>query len=418
MEKDNEPPGKRLKQDLTVCVCGCGNKAHFYMAFLAHCGFKVNVYAGFKDEATRLRDTLEASKDGITVLNRCGEEGEPSSYSGMPALVSKDACDVVPDADVIVVALPTGARRDVLTGLKPHLKNGSIIIVMPGQSGLDLLANEVLRDELASNRTTVAGVVPKPVNCKVKEWGKTVELTAFKDTYDIATLPARDGPRAAKTLSKLLDRPVQALSNFLAIDLHAANPNMHPPRLMTLFADHCTGKIYEENPLFFKCFDEASAEMCQRISDERVEIWNSIVRQYPHSGRMNEVPDLKANLIAAYGSQVKDNSSLQMVLSSISSFASVRSPMSKCEGGFLLNTNHRWFAEDIPEGLCLYKGIGDLVGAATPAIDESIVFFQNLLGKEYVKNGKLIGKDVPETKSPQAFGICTLSELVTLLVPA
>jgi len=334
----------------------------------------------------------------------------------MPKKVSKDAADVVPESDVVVVALPTGARRDVLTGLKSHLKQGSVILVMPGQSGLDLLAQDVLRDELDSRRTTVAGVVPKPVNCKVKEWGKTVELTAFKDTYDLAALPACEGPRAAGILTKLMGRPVRALSNFLAIDLHAANPNMHPPRLMTLFSGHKAGKIYEENPFFFETFDEVSAERCQRISDERIEIWNSIVRKYPHTGKINEIPDLKSNLIAAYGSQVKDSSSLKTVLSSISSFAGVRSPMTKCDGGWLLNTDHRWFAEDWPEGLCLYKGIAELAGVATPTIDASIVFFQSLTGKEYVKDGKFVGKDVKETKSPQAFGIHTLSELLKLLI--
>ena len=39
-----------------------------------------------------------------------------------------------------------------------------------------------------------------------------------------------------------------------------------------------------------------------------------------------------------------------------------------------------------------------------------------MLGKEYMKDGKLVGKDVQKTKSPQAFGIHSLSELVKLIM--
>jgi hypothetical protein len=34
------------------------------------------------------------------------------------------------------------------------------------------------------------------------------------------------------------------------------------------------------------------------------------------------------------------------------------------------------------------------------------------MGKEYIKNGKLAGKDVGETKSPQRFGIKSLADLL------
>eukprot|EP00747_Dinoflagellata_sp_TGD_P169579 gnl/TRDRNA2_/TRDRNA2_198898_c0_seq1.p1 gnl/TRDRNA2_/TRDRNA2_198898_c0~~gnl/TRDRNA2_/TRDRNA2_198898_c0_seq1.p1 ORF type:complete len:424 (+),score=82.08 gnl/TRDRNA2_/TRDRNA2_198898_c0_seq1:88-1359(+) len=398
-----------------VCVCGCGNKAHFYMAWLAAQGYTVHVFTNFEDEAERLADALRLN-GGITVSNCCGKGAAETILQGKPAKVSKAAAEVVPQADIVIVALPTGARRSVLSDIKQHLKQGSIVFGMPGQSGFDLVSLEILREELAARRTTVAGVVPKPVNCKVVEWGKSVDLTAFKDSFDLAAVPADQGPRAAKVLTSLLGKHARPLSNFLAIDLHAGNPNMHPPRLMALFSGHYSGKVYDENPLFFVGFDAASAEMCQRISDERFAIWNEVVRRYPKAGTPNEIPDLKSSLIAAYGDQVEDASTLQSVLSTITSFKAVRSPMKKQGAGWTLNIQHRWFAEDVPEGICMYKGIADLAGVKTPAIDECLDFFQKLMGKEYMTQGKLLGSDVPETKSPQAFGIDTLEKLVQCCV--
>jgi hypothetical protein len=60
----------------------------------------------------------------------------------------------------------------------------------------------------------------------------------------------------------------------------------------------------------------------------------------------------------------------------------------------------------------MYKGIADLAGVETPTIDLILTHFQNLMGKEYIKNGKLAGKDVGETKSPQRFGLHSLEQLL------
>jgi len=89
-----------------------------------------------------------------------------------------------------------------------------------------------------------------------------------------------------------------------------------------------------------------------------------------------------------------------------------RCPMKEVEGGFAPDFKNRYFTEDFPEGFAMYKGIADLAGVDTPVIDEIFSFFQTFMGKEYIKDGKLAGADVKETKSPQAFGITTLEELL------
>merc|ERR1712039_1015952 len=78
------------------------------------------------------------------------------------------------------------------------------------------------------------------------------------------------------------------------------------------------------------------------------------------------------------------------------------------DGGFVPDFANRYFTEDFPEGVAMFKGIADLVGVETPVIDEITCSFQKFMGKEYIKDGKLIGANVSETKSPQAFGITPL----------
>jgi opine dehydrogenase len=64
-------------------------------------------------------------------------------------------------------------------------------------------------------------------------------------------------------------------------------------------------------------------------------------------------------------------------------------------------------------GLCIYKGIADIVDVPTPMMDTILRWAQAHMGKELVVQGKLKGKDVGETAAPQRFGLMTLQDLIS-----
>ena len=49
--------------------------------------------------------------------------------------------------------------------------------------------------------------------------------------------------------------------------------------------------------------------------------------------------------------------------------------------------------QDIEFGLCIIKAFAELCDIKTPTVDKLILWAQELLGKEYLLNGELIGKD-------------------------
>merc|ERR1739845_204367 len=113
-----------------------------------------------------------------------------------------------------------------------------------------------------------------------------------------------------------------------------------------------------------------------------------------------------------YGAQVKDPSTFTNAIRSCDGYKGFKCPMKAAGSGFEPDFANRYFTEDFPEGVCMYKGIADLAGVETPVMDEIVGFFQKFMGKEYIKNGRLAGQHVSETKSPQAFGIKTLEDLL------
>lgn len=403
--------GNMTRSRGTVCVCGAGNAAHAFIPYFSNQGFDVTVFADFQDEAERLKKCCDEN-GGITVHDRC-DPTNVKEYKGSPTVVSKNAADSVPQADIIIIALPSFAIKGVLTGLKPHLKQGVNIYIMPGQGGADFVAKEVLGEECRAGKCTVAGIIPMPLNCRIMEWGSKVDLAALKACYDLASVPAKNSNAAAEALSALLaGRPVNSIGNYAGIALHASNPNNHPGRLMGLFGDHVEGKIYPENPLFYDDWDEKSSEWAQKISDERKLVWQTICTKVPGSGRPEEVPHLREYMVSIYSDQISDKTSVTGVFKTNVGLTGFRCPMKEEGGGWVIDFKNRYFTEDIPEGLCMYKGIADLAGVPTPTIDFIIEYFQKFMGKEYVKDGKLAGANVGETKSPQRFGITTLEALL------
>jgi opine dehydrogenase len=246
-----------------VCITGAGNAAHVFIPYFVNQGYDVTVFADFKDEAERLQKGVDEN-GGILIHDRC-DPNRIREYKGIPKVISKNAADAIPQADYVIAALPSFAIKNVLNGIKPHLKNGATVYIMPGQGGADFIAKEVLGDECRAGKVTVAGIIPMPLNCRISDWGKRVELAALKDSYDLASVPAKNSAAAAEALSGLLaGRRVNAIGNYVGIALHASNPNIHPGRLYGLFSDYTEGKIYPENPLFYGTWDDKSSEWCQK----------------------------------------------------------------------------------------------------------------------------------------------------------
>jgi hypothetical protein len=406
-----------LQPKKTVCICGAGNAAHVFIPYFANNGYEVTVFADFKDEAARLQKGI-TDNDGILIYDRC-DPNNIKEYKGKPAVCSNDASLTVSQADYIIAALPSFAVRNVCNGIKAHIKPGAILYIMPGQGGPDFVAKDVLKDEIAAGKVTMAGIIPMPLNCRITDWGKRVELAALKASYDLASVPAKNAGVAAEALSALLGgRRVNPIGNYVGIALHCSNPNLHPGRLYGLWGPDSQmglfeeGKVYSENPLFYETWDDKSSEWCQKISEERCKVWAEICKKVPGTGEASQVPMIKPYIESIYAGQIADTSTLSKCFNTNDGFKGFKCPMKEVEGGFQPDFANRYFTEDIPEGFAMYKGIADLAGVATPVIDEIFEFFQKFMGKEYIKDGKLCGADVKATKSPQAFGITTLEDLL------
>mmetsp|Transcript_124564 Transcript_124564/g.219270 ORF Transcript_124564/g.219270 Transcript_124564/m.219270 type:complete len:457 (+) Transcript_124564:66-1436(+) len=393
----------------TICVCGGGNASHVYMSLFASRGYEVNVFADFGDEAEKLTKAKEEF-GGITINDRRDPDNIKEIF-GKVNLISKDPAEIFPKCDIIFLSLPSFAFKPILEKMKPHVRDGTIIYYLPGQGGADFIMRKECAAELDTGKITFCGVMPMPFNCRIKEYGKLVDLAAFKNAYDLAAFPGRDGDKCGKLLSDILDKPVNVGGNMAALHLLGANPNIHPARVVGLWEDWDGKTPYPENPLFYETWDDKSAELAEGISNERCGIWCEIVKR-SGAGKDTDVKQLKEYIFQCYGKQIADPSTTKGVFSTNNGYKGFRCPMKEVEGGFVPDFKNRYFSEDFPDSFAIYKGLADLVDYPTPTMDRCFLWAQPYMEKEYVTGevgkAKLDGKDAMSTKAPQAFGFTTL----------
>jgi len=399
----------------TVCVCGGGNASHTYMALLSSRGFTVHVFADFGDEAEKLTNAKNEC-GGVTISDRTDPDNV-KEIKGTVDKISKEPGDIFPHCDVIMISLPSFAFKPILEKMKPHLKDGVIIYYLPGQGGCDFIIRKEMPDELASGKLTFASVLPMPFNCRIKDYGKLVDLAAFKDEYDLAAFPGKDGQAAGGLLSEIFGKPVNVGGSMAALHLLGANPNIHPARVYGLWGDWDGKTPYPENPLFYETWDDKSAELADGISNERCGVWAEIVRRSGGAaGKVTDVKPIKEYITQCYGKAIADNSTTKGVFATNNGYKGFKCPMKEVEGGWVPDFANRYFSEDFPESFAIYKGLADLVDYPTPTIDKCFLWAQPFMGKEYITgepgSAKLNGKDAMSTKAPQAFGYNTLNEFL------
>jgi len=371
--------------------------------------------ASSRDQAEQIQQGI-AEQDGYMIANFASHNTPSGIIKGKPTVVSKDAKDVISDADVIIMPLPSFAYPSTLEGIKPYLKEGQIICVTPGQGGFDWFAKDILGEELL-NKITICGIMPMPFNCRIETFGKLVNVQELKKKYSIGVMPLKKLPECIDLVNDMFgsgsDGSVQAAGtgSFLEATMFPINAVIHPARLITLLSNWKKGDVLDENPLFYEDFTDDAAEMMHMINADLIAIGKGLTKK----GCPVNVPHI-FDWLAVHVYDEPNTSNLKTFFSTNDGYKGFRCPLvpAKNGNGYVPDFTNRYFTEDINLGLVGYKGIADIADVKTPTIDKIITWAQSYMGKEFIVGDKLTGKDLGITNAPQRFGITTIADLKKL----
>lgn len=114
-----------------------------------------------------------------------------------------------------------------------------------------------------------------------------------------------------------------------------------------------------------------------------------------------------------YPQDISDKTNLYTAIQTNAAYQGLKHPVKKTEDGkFLPDFSHRYMTEDIPFGLVVVRGIAEIMGIETPNIDKVLTWSQQQMGKEYLVDKKLQGKDISTSRAPQSYGFTTIESIL------
>ncbi|KAK3604495.1 hypothetical protein CHS0354_001175 [Potamilus streckersoni] len=396
---------------LRVCVCGGGNGAHM-MAVLAASrpDTEVKVLTLFQDEAERWSKALEKGEMTIAYSKEDGKN-QPDDHA-KPAAVSKEASEVVPGSDIVLFIVPAFAHEEYLKAIAPYVNKKTVIVGLPGQPGFEFQCKNVNGQNMVEE-CTIMSFETLPWACRIKEFGQTVDCLGVKKYLAGSILHGKAVPRKPPLMSlQALLGPapeIKQVKHFLEILLMSYS-FVHPAILFGKWKDW-DGKPVNSEPLFYQGIDEFTANLMTECSKEFLDVAHAIMAQRPNVD-LNAVQDIYEWYLTYYKDDIEDPSSLLQAIRTNKSYKGLVHPMKKVKNKFEPIFQNRYLTEDIPMGLVVFKGVAQIVGHQTPNNDLLLEWGQKKIGKVYLVNGKLDGKDVAETRCPQRYGIETLDDLL------
>lgn len=390
---------------MQITICGGGNAAHTSTGLLAaREEHQVNVYLSMADEAQLWQAGID-SQGGMTVIRQEG------TIKSLPQMISSDPAQVIPGSQLVLLALPAFAHESVLGEIAPYLEPGTLVGALAARGSYDLCTRDVLKSKADS--VTVFGLQTLPWACRIKHYGREVEILGTKATVDFATCPPEQADDLASFLSQQLGVPLSPMGSFLSLTLAGTGQLIHPGVMFGLF-NSWDGHPFDEAPLFYQGIDAHTADVLQNLSDEIQVLRAAFESRYPHVD-LSSVRSLADWLCHSYANDIEDTSSLQTYFVTNRSYAGLKVPTRSKDDGLVPDFQARYLSEDVPFALLATRGIAELAGVATPTMDEVITWAQARLGKEYLVDGKLTGRDVKYSRAPQRYGFQDLDNMINAM---
>jgi len=375
---------------LVITIIGAGNSGHVCAGlFYENLGQKVKVQL--------LTSSPEEFMQNPTVRFPDGK-----IQTGMVHRVSKHPRDVIPNADVVLWTGPVNATKNVFESIRPYAKPVLYIGTIFAQGLMHLLASKVFGENVR-----FFALRNIPWLCRMLEKGKASEVVGPKSEIEVVTTSNISDDWIKTVLEPCFQVPgpngtripvLNSTPDFTPIVFNPANQIIHPASYWSHWRNF-TGKAFKEAPAtwLYRDMGEEAGIMLQVLDEELQTLKTNYEKLTDAKGCKLVIP-LKDRLLLQYGDQIADRSTLAKMVSTNKAYSMARTPFLKTEKGYFPNMSHRVVQDDIGWGLCVLLSIAEAMeprGIQTPTtvMKMMVEWHQKLMGKEFLINGRLTGRD-------------------------
>jgi len=241
-----------------------------------------------------------------------------------------------------------------------------------------------------------------PWLCRCTKKGVSAHIVGAKTFIEAATINVSEGylTNVMEPLFKTPHGPViKMLPDFCAIVFNPANQIIHPAVYWGLFRSwngvDPMAKLPNDGWLY-RGMDEIAGGVLEALDEELQRIKDAYFAKFPGMVGCKSVIPLKERILLQYTDQVAVPTTMANVVGTNKAYSMARTPHLKVGNGVAPIVNHRVVQDDIGWGLCVLVSIGDRLNVPTTTMKWLIEWHQGFMGKDFIRNGKLQGKDVKE----------------------
>ena len=344
-------------------IIGCGNAGLIHAAKLIESGQEVGLLKtsrGINDEFFNIIQ----NEGGYNVKD---ETNGGNRFFVRPALITRDVKQAVEFGDVLMVMTTTLQHEQIAQLIAPYVRDGQIIILVPGYMGSLIFKKYIHKDVTYSEWETTA------YNGRIVD-SMYVRITFYNPRNAISALPSSRVQQVVDIMSKCFQNTKYTRKHILESALH--NPNMIVHPIGILFSasriEHSHGEFW----MYKEAFTESVINVIKAFDVQKNKILNAFgcdSLDYFEAAKWRNEEDLNIDAMTVFRS-----------------FAN-----SSNKGPSFIN--HRYLNEDVPMGLGLFISIGKVVGVDTSIQEAIMALASALLNKDLKGKAKtiqfLLGKE-------------------------
>jgi len=329
-----------------------------------------------------------------------------SSQVGRLHKVSSDPAELIPQSDIVLWTGPVTTTKEIFENIRPHLDTRKTAVGTIFAQGLvHLLAQRTFGPEVR-----FFALRNIPWLCRTVKPGEESVIVGAKTSIGVMTMNISDAwvkaelePLFVVQKTGKWEPVIEVLPDFCPIVFNPANQIIHPARYWALFRNWrgkpLTGKD-EPSEWLYRGMDEVAGEVLVVLDEELQMLKDAYFEATGAEGCKHVIP-LRDRLLDQYGDQIEDTSTLAKMVGTNKAYSLAKTPFIRTQMGVMPDPNHRVITDDIGWGLCALISIAERLedaGIRTPTVMMRMLvdWHQKLMGKEYLYNGRLRGRDCAE----------------------
>ena len=325
---------------INVSILGAGNIGHALGAFLgSRVELKVTIWG--KGLIGRERRKISAySADGTHAIGLAHFNDELAS--------------TVKGATIIFLTVPTYAYRDLLMRISKYIDRRVIIV---GWEGTGYFEDATKQSSLTDN--LVIGLQKSPILCRTQAMGESVEILGLRKEVLGGSVIGSNPIPTINLLNNILPTRIKYVPDYRYISLSPGNPILHPARLYSFYKTQPDIK----KRFFYADWNDLASELLIVLFKELTEIRNSL--------------GMKVEFFEpATGSGNLDPKVITQKVKQARTLAGITLPHSLHENEIQIDFMHRFFREDIGQGLAYISMISAKSSVKTPNINSIVEWYQ------------------------------------------